>query len=533
MQLFRSLLLSVTILIIISCQKEATNIPGDGIEEEEILNQPPYSFQLVEIQDSATNVTINPRFIWQQSTDPDQDPVSYSFYIEEGSDNPSNLYHENFDSTTFTIVDPLKRDTQYSWKVVASDIHGASTESSIFSFTTYRNYQPEKFNLISPYNNEDEIPFLPLLKWESAIDPDGDAISYQLKVTNTETNEVVVDIDNYMDTTFQISDELVMYTKYDWQVIAKDSYNDTTHSANHTFYSKRISENMVLRVGTAPFIRRDGHSSVVFNGKIYIFGGSNTSGVNNGIQNDVWSSNDGKNWTEVEHVNSPTSFTSRHQHTTVAFKNKLWTIGGGTADGIKNDVWSSSDGKNWTLEVENAPFDPRYTHTCLVYNDKIWIIGGRLENSHYLNDIWSSVDGINWVCETKNADFDPRGYHTSVVFKDKMWVMGGYKSGLGSGSNNEVWSSVDGKNWIKETQNAEWSKRTGLSSVVFDGKMWVTSGGYNNDLWSTEDGIKWKQQRSYGEMHKRSNQTAVTFDNKIFIIGGWRGDLLNDVWCFY
>ncbi|MBT9190589.1 Kelch repeat-containing protein, partial [Zobellia russellii] len=67
-------------------------------------------------------------------------------------------------------------------------------------------------------------------------------------------------------------------------------------------------------------------------------------GYDGTYKNDVWYSNDGLTWTEAT---SAPPFSGRSGHTTAVFDNKLWVIGG--YDGTyKNDVWYSNDGLTWT-----------------------------------------------------------------------------------------------------------------------------------------------------------------------------------------
>jgi N-acetylneuraminic acid mutarotase len=79
----------------------------------------------------------------------------------------------------------------------------------------------------------------------------------------------------------------------------------------------------------------------------------------------------------------------------VYFNGKIWILGGHSTGGQNlNDVWSSSDGINWTQVTANAPWSARLEHTSIVFNNKIWVIGGMDDNSGLLNDVWSSSDGI-------------------------------------------------------------------------------------------------------------------------------------------
>ena len=72
-------------------------------------------------------------------------------------------------------------------------------------------------------------------------------------------------------------------------------------------------------------------------------------------------------------------WSGRYGHTSVVFDNKMWVLGGG----YKNDVWYSSDGINWVCATENAGWSPRDDHTSVVFDNKMWVLGGG-----YKNDVW-------------------------------------------------------------------------------------------------------------------------------------------------
>jgi hypothetical protein len=159
---------------------------------------------------------------------------------------------------------------------------------------------------------------------------------------------------------------------------------------------------------------------------------------------------------------SSASWSPRCGHTSVVFDNKIWVLGGGYDGSHRNDVWYSSDGVNWTRATANAGWSPRKYFTSVVFNNKIWILGG--DDDNRVNDVWYSSDGVNWTRATANAGWSPRYGHTSVVFDNKIWVLGG----LDGSDRNDVWYSSDGVNWTMATANAGWSPRRHHCAVVFN-----------------------------------------------------------------
>jgi len=81
----------------------------------------------------------------------------------------------------------------------------------------------------------------------------------------------------------------------------------------------------------------------------------------------------------------------RGTHTSVVFKDRLWILGGHPHGRCSNDVWSSKDAVNWTQVTPRAAWSGRMRHTSVVFDNHIWVIGGRDNDSRYLNDVWRSA----------------------------------------------------------------------------------------------------------------------------------------------
>ena len=176
---------------------------------------------------------------------------------------------------------------------------------------------------------------------------------------------------------------------------------------------------------------RQEHTSVVFDNKMWVLGGKFETGPRRdaSFRNDVWSSTNGIAWNEVKADNNA-GWSARQAHTSVVFDNKMWVLGGsGVDDSRKNDVWSSTNGITWTDAGASNHWSARQNHTSVVFEGKIWVLGGSADGG-LKNDAWSSVDGKVWYKANKTDLWQSAlQSHSSVVFKDKIWVLGGNDGG--------------------------------------------------------------------------------------------------------
>jgi hypothetical protein len=233
----------------------------------------------------------------------------------------------------------------------------------------------------------------------------------------------------------------------------------------------------------------------------------------------------------------------RQYSASVVYDNKMWIFGGLSDLDLKNDVWYSFNGIDWNIVTGNANWSGRWGLTALVYDDKMWVIGGSKFSSDYQSDVWYSEDGVDWILATGNAGFGRRAFHTSVVYDDKMWVIAGQSyQGVSSDLRNDAWYSEDGVDWIPATQNAEFIKRVWLKSTVYKDLMWISCGTspgaspstYLNDVWYSSNGVDWSLATNNALSLGRDAHSFFVIDDKIWIAGGYDGDVipgdLNDVW---
>ena len=277
--------------------------------------------------------------------------------------------------------------------------------------------------------------------------------------------------------------------------------------------------------GSAGWDLGNGFRAIVFNGQMWVMGGSNPAG------SEVWWSSDGATWTQLT---AAADWSPRQNFGLAALNNQLWVYGGvdNATSGVLNDVWSSTDGITWTQVTAAADWDGRSSFGATAYNNQLWVLGGADLNGAYINEVWSSLDGANWVQQAANADWSERISLGTAVHDNKLWVLGGVGN---SGQRRDVWYSTDGITWTEATSTAAWDQRADAGVTTFDGKLWVM-GGFNNngplnDVWSSSDGSTWTLATTAADWSVRSGLGAFSFAGKLWVVGGGGPNgYLTDVW---
>ena len=193
---------------------------------------------------------------------------------------------------------------------------------------------------------------------------------------------------------------------------------------------------------------------------------------------------------------------------------------------------------NWT-QVYAGDGWPGPDHSSVVLPDgSIVVMGGwRQTFDSWTNDVWRSTDnGTTWTLMTDNAEWKRRMGHSSVALPDgSIVLMGGWSYGYDS----DVWRSMDnGATWTLMTNNPGWGGRYDHSSVALpDGSIVLmggsTSGDNKNDVWrSTDKGATWTRMNASAGWSARYESSAVALpDGSIVLMGGREGsDEKNDVW---
>ena len=152
------------------------------------------------------------------------------------------------------------------------------------------------------------------------------------------------------------------------------------------------------------------------------------------------------------------------------------------------------------------------------------------------NDVWSSLDGEVWRRQTGNAGWPVRTRGEAVSHNGLLYVLGGYDGDRAR--KNDVWSSADGRNWTLKS-NAPWEGREQFQAVSHNGRLHVLSGSsgsmgnaYRRDAWSSDDGETWvlDSNKAWGGGGTRRGLGAVSHNGRLYVMGGHRNGTYRDVW---
>jgi hypothetical protein len=290
---------------------------------------------------------------------------------------------------------------------------------------------------------------------------------------------------------------------------------DSDYTITAVFTTESDGTSWSELTSSAQWSARSGHTSLVYNNKIWVLGGTiNQSGTPVNV-NDVWWSEDGINWTEAT---TNAEWGIRTSHASVVYDGKMWVFAGlESSTDYWGDAWYSTDGETWTEASSENWGEDRKGHSTLVFDDKMLIIGGAGFNP--FSEIWSSTDGINWTQETDGA-WSARMHHASALYEGSLWIMGG-QTAYGGTFIDDVWTSEDLTSWTEETSLTLSDEYYGHTALVYADKLWILGGNGNKQgVWHYKTGDASWTQASSDAFPERAYHTAVSFKGKMYVIGG-------------
>lgn len=186
----------------------------------EIAIRPPWTFfppgapTLVSPVSGTTGLETDPTFEWNTSSGAE----SYSLRVSKFSDFSSLIVNQNNITETSYKVSGLKANTQYFWRVRATNKEGgASAWSSVWTFMTKLDV-PAAPTLSLPANGTVDVETDPTLLWNTTAG----AALYSLQVaTSSDFSSLIVNQSNIANTYYNVSG-LLNNTQYFWRVNASN-----------------------------------------------------------------------------------------------------------------------------------------------------------------------------------------------------------------------------------------------------------------------------------------------------------------------
>ncbi len=270
---------------------------------------------------------------------------------------------------------------------------------------------------------------------------------------------------------------------------------------------------------------RDSAGEVVFKERMWILGGYTP-----GLVGDVWSSADGVEWRQEGEIPSQSGI---NIPVNWVYEGRMWV-----ADN-EGTLFASADGAHWEKVNDQTPWKGRYAAGGAVFAGRMWVLGGK-SNGALHHDVWSSTDGVEWTLETAKAPWSPRQvFGMLAVHRDQLWLVGG---GITTyhpfKAYREVWCSPDGRNWTQVVDEAPWPGRIWSTALSYGNRLWLLGGfraepTWNNfaDTWYSADGVHWRELACPEGWSARHELSAYVFGGKLWVVGGNSWPLTNDVWC--
>jgi hypothetical protein len=300
-----------------------------------------------------------------------------------------------------------------------------------------------------------------------------------------------------------------------WLIAGRDGYQ----SARNDVWSSTDGSNWTQVTAAAEFQQRATEGAVFWNGKLWVVGGNGLACCAN---NEVWASTTGANWVKQ-------SLTSRMPQTTAitftSFLGKLWALD------LMMQLWSSSDGLEWTLSAPTMPTSTIDPH-LLALPDRLLLIGGwQYTAPSYYREVWQSTDGATWTKASGSVPVDAGAPVQALVANGRAWLFGG---NVANSTVQEVWSSSDGSQWTLAVTQPPYSPRTGYTTLWNNGKFWLVGGsndsGGLSDVWSSADGASWAQGTSTG-LPPDDFQYGFAFGGSLCVENGGAFDAPALNWC--
>ncbi len=270
------------------------------------------------------------------------------------------------------------------------------------------------------------------------------------------------------------------------------------------------------------------HASVAYNGYLYVLGGNDGTNLLNDIQYAPINA-DGSigSWATTGWL----GMIGREYHSVVAANGYLYILGGyltgGAFTAAAQYAQINSNGTIGELAATESFTTARYDHTSVAYNGYLYVLGGYDGSVH--NDVqYAAIDADptlhQWGVTTDLPA--PSYYHASYVYDNVVYVVGGLKSGAASGEILTAPISSSGGLGAWEADNRPLDFPRYHHSVAAEGGRAYVIGGNNGTSYLQSIERNYEIDDSYEDRPlptRRSGQTSILYNGYLYVMGGYEG----------
>lgn len=240
----------------------------------------PNAVTLSSPQNGAINVRPGFEMRWQEIVAAD----SYQLQVAKTSDFSEPVIDTQRTTNSFSGTQNLDFSTQYFWRVRASNVSGTTNWSDVWSFTTIIERPEVVTSVISPVNDQMQVPVLTEFRWEASER----ASDYIVQVSKNE-NFSTLPVSGLVSSPQFLNQTPLEYAEvYYWRVKATNIGGESDWSDVNRFVTEvqetKISDNFPNPFNTSTTLRYQLSSQSTVLVDVYDMGGRRVSVLVNGEQ---------------------------------------------------------------------------------------------------------------------------------------------------------------------------------------------------------------------------------------------------------
>lgn len=281
-------------------------------------------------------------------------------------------------------------------------------------------------------------------------------------------------------------------------------------SQSRAFYSSKDGINWSNETSNIPrliqFFGARGHSQAVYQDKLHFMLGS---------EHHIYDANApvANQWTTLA---LPSDVAFSWYNASYVFNNKLYVFGG-----LNSSKLFSYDGTSWIkvkdeviAEGENTVISNSSDFDIVELNGELFMFGFESSNDNSIssNTVFSSSNGVDWSRVNLTGDVFPKGkiYDVEAVEVNNKIVLAFYLK-----TEQIIFHSNDGRQWLETYQGDQLKSKQGQEWIAVDNQVYALGGGNDNVLIS-EDGAAFNNIPKFATAPDLNKHRTIEFNQRLW-----------------